>query len=62
MIAGRFERKLIATYLLLVVAIAFLAGPYILSSLKRASIDQLEETRTGYCRRWLDVIAASCQP
>ncbi len=54
MIAGRFERKLIATYLLLVAAIAFLAGPYILSSLKRASIDQLKTSLQAQARLMSD--------
>lgn len=41
---GRFRRKLIATYLLLVLAILTVAGLYILSSLESASIDRLKST------------------
>lgn len=41
-IEGGFQRKLIATYLVLVLAIVVVAGLYLLFSLERASIDQLK--------------------
>jgi two-component system phosphate regulon sensor histidine kinase PhoR len=50
LIEGRFERKLVATYLLLVVAIVSVAGLYILSSLKRASIDHLKASLQAQAR------------
>lgn len=40
-IEGRFQRKLIATYLLIVLAIVAVAGLYLFSSLERTSIDRL---------------------
>ncbi len=43
-IQGRFRRRLIATYLLLVLAILAVAGLYILSSLERVSIDRLKSS------------------
>ncbi len=46
-IEGRFQRKLIATYLLLALAIVAVAGLYILSSLKRASIGSPESKPGG---------------
>ncbi|MEK6660916.1 MAG: ATP-binding protein [candidate division NC10 bacterium] len=49
-IEGRFQRKLIATYLLLVLAIVAVAGPYILSSLERASIDRLKASLQAQAR------------
>ncbi len=50
MIKGRFERKLIATYLLLVAAIVSVAGLYVLSSLKRTSIDHLKASLLAQAR------------
>lgn len=41
-IEGGFQRKLIATYLLIVLAIVAVAGIYLFSSLERASIDRLK--------------------
>ncbi len=41
-IKGGFQRKLIATYLALVLAIVVVAGIYLLTSLDRASIDRLK--------------------
>ncbi|PWB47985.1 MAG: PAS domain-containing sensor histidine kinase [Candidatus Methylomirabilota bacterium] len=41
-IEGRFQRKLIATYLLVVLAIVAVAGIYLLTSLQRASIERLK--------------------
>jgi len=50
LIAGRFERKVIATYLLVVVAILSVAGFYLLSSLKRTSIDHLKASLHAQAR------------
>lgn len=47
---GQFQRKLIGTYLLLVAVIMSVAGPYILSSLKRASIDHLKASLQAQAR------------
>ena len=41
-IEGRFQRKLISTYLLLVLVIVAVTGVYLLSSLERAPIDRLK--------------------
>ena len=49
-IEGRFQRKLIATYLILVVAIVAVAGLYVLSSLERASIDRLKASLEAQAR------------
>src|SRR3989337_2062225 len=49
-IEGRFQRKLIATYLILVLAIVAVAGLYILSSLERASIDRLKASLEAQAR------------
>ena len=40
-VGARFQRKLIGTYLLLVLAIVILAGLYVLVSLESVSIDRL---------------------
>lgn len=50
LLEGKFQRKLIATYLLLVLAIVAVAGFYILSSLKRASIDRLKASLEAQAR------------
>ena len=49
-IEGRFQRKLIATYLILVLAIVAVAGLYVLSSLERASIDRLKASLEAQAR------------
>ena len=47
---GRFQRKLIATYLILVLAIVAVAGLYVLSSLEAASIDRLKASLAAQAR------------
>ena len=49
-VEGRFQRKLIGTYLLLVLAIVVMAGLYIHSSLERASIDRLKASLAAQAR------------